>query len=100
METPTADNTYTVDFLIEHDQDALYETRDYLREILSHGKGADIHRVATWMAEQFADSWRTFDFAQGITETDWFALAQSCLEDTEEIVEYERKHEQNEGDAS
>ena len=83
----------TIDFLIEHDQEALYETRDHIRELIAAGQVPDSRELAIWMAAEFSASWRDFDFApNGLRDEQWLELAESCIADTLEVVEYEQAH--------
>ena len=80
----------TIDFLIEHDQEALYETRDHIRELIAAGQAPDSHELAIWMAAEFSKSWQEFDFANELRDEQWRELAESCMADTLEVIEYEQ----------
>ncbi|MGH9825499.1 MAG: hypothetical protein ACREDR_19885 [Blastocatellia bacterium] len=83
----------TIDFLIEHDQEALYETRDHIRELIATGQAPDSRELAIWMVAEFSESWRDFEFApNGLRDEQWRELAENCIADTLEVVEYERAH--------
>ena len=58
----------TIDFLIQHDQEALYETRDHIRGLIDAGQMPDSQKLAIWMAAEFSESWQEFDFANGLRD--------------------------------
>ncbi|SRR6266849_2397985 len=77
---------FTVDltFLLEHDQDTYYETRDHLREVIPLGHTTE--QVVAWMADQFTEK---YEREWPKCEVDWHSLAEACMEDTQEIMESE-----------
>jgi hypothetical protein len=78
-------------FLIDHDQDVLYEVRDYCRALLLAENGS-VEQVAAWLENRYAEQFAQRHHLTALTKEDWQALAESCLADTQELIGYERKN--------
>jgi hypothetical protein len=78
-------------FLIEHDQDVLYEVRDYCRALLL-AENASAEQVAAWLERRYTEQFAQRHHLTALTKEDWQALAESCLADTQELIGYERKN--------
>jgi hypothetical protein len=80
-----------VTFLIDHDQDLLYEVRDHCRGVILAGKEAS-EDIALWMQEHCTERFAHHHHLNALGEKDWLSLAESCLADTQEVMGYEEAH--------
>src|SRR5579884_900507 len=78
-------------FLTEHDQDVLYEVRDYCRTLLLAGH-LSIEQVAAWLERRYSERFAQHHHLTALTREDWQTLAESCLADTQELIGYEQKN--------
>ena len=80
-----------VTFLIDNDQDLLYEIRDHCREMIRAGK-ASYEDIALWIQEHNIEHFAQHHHIHALVKKDWLALAESCLTDTQEVMGYEEAH--------